>query len=108
MITLQTIDEIDKQSVYTGIKSTGPSGIGYNSHLYLRKSDENEWKYTEFLTIDTKGQFHSDIINMFLAGIVARGMKEFYNSIREDGHEDDNASIDSQFTDNQSNLDQSS
>jgi hypothetical protein len=57
MITLQTIDEIDQQSVYTGIKSTGPSGIGYNSHLYLRKNEEikDEWDYTEFLTIDTKG-----------------------------------------------------
>ena len=104
MITLKTIDEIDKQSVFTGIKSIGPSGIGYNVHLYLRKSSDeketNEWKYTEFLTIDTKGQFHSDIINMFLAGIVAREMKEFYDSIREETEDDDNASIDSQFTDN--------
>jgi hypothetical protein len=84
MITLQTIDELDQQSVYTGIKSTGPSGIGYNSHLYLRKNEafKDEWEYTEFLTIDTKGQFHSAIINMFLAGIVAKGMKEFYHSIR--------------------------
>ena len=56
LITLQTIDEIDNKSVYTGIKNTGPSGIGYNSHLYLRKNnEEDEWDYTEFLTIDTKG-----------------------------------------------------
>ena len=42
---------------------------------------------------------------MFLAGIVARGMKEFYYSIREDALEDENCSIDSKYTDTTPKID---